>query len=204
MKRDRIFCKNFGFSLLELLLTMVIIAILFLAMNSHQSQVNQDKQSIACQANLRNIHLALEVYAAENRGRLPYVQGATSSDEPLSLLVPRSTSMTEVFICPGSGDSKLPAGKPFGGYVISYAYAMGLQITNDASSMLLSDGQVNDQPKKAGETVFSITGRRPGANHFKYGGNVLFADGHVERFKPVTTNDLAILSGAIFLNPRKR
>jgi hypothetical protein len=56
----------------------------------------------ACQQNLQKIYLAAEIYAKDSAGRFPVVASARTSEEPLNLLVPRYTSDTSVFICPGA------------------------------------------------------------------------------------------------------
>ncbi len=52
--------------------------------------------------------------------------------------------------------------------------------TSTPQQVLMSDRQVDTQSKAAGQAVFSSTGKPPGSNHDKYGGNLLFCDGHVE------------------------
>jgi prepilin-type processing-associated H-X9-DG protein len=106
-----------------------------------------------------------------------------------------------VFICPGSKDSPLPAGESFLKRKISYAYYMG-RGSNDAAQVLLSDAQVNTNAKAAGQPAFSLTGKAPGNNHHKYGGNFLFGDGHMERTPPVVPFALGLTSGVVLLNPK--
>ena len=125
MKRD-------GFSLLELLICMALMMVLFVMANSFGSKSYQDRQKIACEKNLQTIHVALKIYAMENKSAFPYLPGAVSSEAPLSALVPRYTSVTGIFICPGSKDKALPEAKPFANRKISYAYAMGLTTQGDA------------------------------------------------------------------------
>jgi len=45
--------------------------------------------------------VALQIYAGDFSGRLPAVTNAPTSEAPLSLLVPRYTVDTSIFICPG-------------------------------------------------------------------------------------------------------
>ena len=58
----------------------------------------------------------------------------------------------------------------------------------------MSDRQVNTLPKKAGDYAFSTTGKPPGNNHHKYGGNFLFGDGHMEMAPPQVPFSLPIHS----------
>jgi predicted RecB family nuclease len=66
----------------------------------------------------------------------------------------------------------------------------------------MSDRQINTLPKSAGDIAFSINGKPPGNNHHKYGGNVLFSDGHMEMTPPKISFSLAVPPGVVLLNPR--
>ena len=117
------------------------------------------------------------------------------------MLVPRYTVDTAVFICPGSKDAPLPDGESFLKRKISYAYYMG-RGSNDATEVLLSDAQVNTNAKAAGQQAFSLTGKAPGNNHHKYGGNFLFGDGRMERTPPLVPFALGVTQGVVLLNPK--
>ena len=65
----------------------------------------------------------------------------------------------------------------------------------------MSDSQVDTQSKAAGQLVFSSTGKPPGNNHDKSGGNVLFSDGRVERTPPNAAFSLVLTQGVVLLNP---
>lgn len=168
-----------GFSLIEMLITLTLILIMSVMLYGFGSRSHQQKQKLACQKNLENIYLALDIYSKENSSKLPTLPGATSSEAPLSQLVPHYTVASEIFICPGSKDSALPNGEPFADRRISYAYWMERSL-GGAKDWLMSDRLVNTLPKQAGDPVFSPNGKPPGNNHHKYGGNFLFADGHSE------------------------
>jgi prepilin-type N-terminal cleavage/methylation domain-containing protein len=168
-----------GFSLIELLIVMVIILILASMLYSSGSRSRQDKDKAACERNLQKIYLALDIHSKENNGAMPFVAGAQTSEAPLSQLVPRFTVASEAFICPGSGDTPLANGEPFANRRISYAYFMGRRST-DPGGLLMSDRQINTQPKAVGELVFSEDGKAPGNNHHKYGGVYLLLDGRTE------------------------
>src|SRR5512139_445188 len=91
-----------GFSLLELLLTAALILILFVMLYGHSSGSHQRRQKQACQQNLQTIYVALQIHAGDHDGWFPAKTNALTSEEPLSLLVPRYISVTRHFICPGS------------------------------------------------------------------------------------------------------
>jgi len=190
-----------GFSLIELLVTLAIILILFTMLYGFSSRNHQKTQKQACEKNLQNIYLALDIHSKENSGQLPTVTNAQTSERPLSLLVPRYTVASELFTCPGSKDGKLPNGEPFAERRISYAYLMGRELA-DANAFLMSDRQINPQPKAAGEPVFSTDGKPPGNNHHQYGGNYLFPDGHTETSGAKAPFAIAWPTNVTFLNPK--
>jgi type II secretory pathway pseudopilin PulG len=191
-----------AFSLIELLIVMVLMILMYMMMFSPASKSYQAQQKADCARNLQQMFVALKIYATENAGKFPVVDGATTSEEPLSLLVPKYTTMTGCFTCPGSGDKKLPVGEPFAGGRVSYAYYMGLTDSAPGTQPLVSDRQVNDRGKKKGDAVFSADGRKPGGNHRKFGGVVLFGDGRAVEIDPVLDRDLPCPEGIKLLEPR--
>lgn len=191
-----------GFSLLELLIVMAIIIILFTLYWSGGSRSYQMKQIAACEKNLMNVYIGMKTYSLENNNKFPTLLNAQTSEAPLSQLVPRSTTGTEFFICPGTKDSKLPDAKPFGDRKISYAYYMGHNSEDGADQPLMSDRQVNTQPKQVGQLLFSIDGKAPGNNHNKYGGNVMFCDGNVQSSGVKSAFTLTNATNVVLLNPK--
>lgn len=190
-----------AFSLLELLIVMALVIVLTVMLWGFGSQTNQEKQKLACQVNLQKIFVAMQIYANDSSGRFPVQSGAQTSEGPLSLLVPRYTSDTSLFICPGSKDSPLPSGEPFAKRRISYAYYMGRRAT-DTSELLMSDRQVDTQPKRVKQVVFSLSGKKPGNNHHKYGGNYLFCDGRIEMGSALAPFPIPVPQGISPLNPK--
>lgn len=194
-------CPDAGFSLIEMLITLALILIMATMLYGFGSRSHQKTQKQACEKNLQNIYLALDIYSKENSGRLPFVTNATSSEAPLSQLVPRYTVASEIFICPGSKDGALPNGEPFAERRISYGYFMGRRLA-EANTIIMSDRQINAQPKPAGTPVFSSDGKPPGNNHHKFGGNFLFTDGHTDSSKAAAPFALDWPTNVTFLNPK--
>jgi len=190
-----------AFSLIELLITMALIIFMFVMLYSPRSQSHQRKQKLACQKNLQTIYMALQIYANDSNGAFPARAGAQTSEAALSLLVPRYTSVTESFICPGSRDAKLPEGEPFEKRKISYAYYSERRMA-DTNEVLMTDAQVNALPKTQGQPIFSSDGKKPGNNHNKYGGNFLFCDGNVQMSSAAAPFSLVPTPGVVLLNPR--
>lgn len=187
-----------GFSLLELLLTLVIILILTTLYWSPNRANRQMALQSACRSNLQKIYIAMEIYAGDHAGKFPIVASARTSAQGLEPLVPRYSSDTSIFICPGSSDSA-PGGQSLKNRVISYAYYMGRASTNQ--QVLITDRQVDAQPKTTGQLVFSSDGKAPGNNHRQFGGNFLFCDGRVEASSPKASIPLALSPGETLLNP---
>jgi len=184
-----------------MLITLALILIMFVMLYGFGSKGHQQQQKKACQKNLQKVYVALEIFANDHEGLFPALPGALTAEEPLATLVPRYTADTSSFICPGSKDSPLPSGEPFGKGKISYAYFMGRPLSA-SSEVLLTDKQVNAQQKNAGENVFSMTGKSPGNNHHKYGGNYLFVDGRMEMSSARAPFSIVWTQGVVLLNPR--
>ena len=191
-----------GFSLLELFLVVVIIFILFTLSISPRSKSHQERALAECQSHLQNIYVALKTFSADHQAALPAVPGAETSEAPLSLLVPKYTTGSEFFICPGSPDKSLPEARPFADRKISYAYYMGRTLAEGPEAPLVSDAQVDSSPKTTGQTVFSPDGKKPGNNHNRFGGNFLFCDGNVQTTPSRLAFPLPQTTNVILLNPK--
>jgi prepilin-type N-terminal cleavage/methylation domain-containing protein len=190
-----------GFSLIELLVVVALMCVLSAMLYGFGSASHQRSQQKLCGDNLQKIFLALQIYANDYRGFLPNDTNAVTSEEVLDELVPKYTADTTIFICPGGRDSEFPSGEPLRNHKISYAYFMGQKLEAPPDP-LLSDRQVNTEPKRAGEMVFSADGKPPGNNHHKYGGNFLMGDGSVQFSPPQLTFSLAKKPGIVLLNPK--
>jgi prepilin-type N-terminal cleavage/methylation domain-containing protein/prepilin-type processing-associated H-X9-DG protein len=190
-----------GFSLIELLAVAAILLLLFTLYWGSSAGDNQQRQAQKdCQVHLQKIHMAMEIYANDNAGKFPEAPGARTSEEVLDTLVPRYTVDTATFICPGSKDPPLPAGQSFRQHRISYAYYMGRRAT-EPQQVLMSDQQVDNQSRNAGAYAFSSTGKPPGNNHGKLGGNFLFCDGRAESSPAQVPFSIVLTQGVVLLNP---
>jgi type II secretory pathway pseudopilin PulG len=188
-------------SLLELLVTFALVAIVMALMSSYLGVSSRNRALTDCRNNLQKIYLALSIYQNDNNGAFPFLKDATNSAGPLSLLVPKSTTVTELFICPGSKDAPLPEAESFAGRKISYAYYMGRTTNDDAGEIIASDAQVDAAPKNAGQQIFSADGRKPGNNHGNEGGNLLSRGGEVTGSAPKASRDVRFPPEVRLLNP---
>jgi type II secretory pathway pseudopilin PulG len=189
-----------GFSLVELIVVLALIIILTVMSTSRFSASARRRDLIGCGKNLEKIYLALSIYRNDNSA-FPFLQDAQTSAEALSLLIPKSTTVTEMFICPGSGDAPLPEGESFARHRISYAYYMGWATNDEAQAILVSDWQINTLPKQKGQQVFSLDGKKPANNHYGEGGNLLSLDGNVTLSHPKASRDLVFPATVRLLNP---
>jgi prepilin-type processing-associated H-X9-DG protein len=193
--------QSSAFSLIELLVVLVLMIIMIVMFWGFGSVNRQRAAEKACQQNLSKIYVALQIYANDFGGKFPQNTNAQTSEQVLDLLVPKYTADTSIFICPGGRDSQIPEGAPLDKYKISYAYYMG-RGPADAQDALMSDRQVNTNSKSAGDRVFSTTGKPPGNNHYKYGGNFLFCDGSLKMTPPHVSFPLPLPQGVVLLNPK--
>src|SRR5580692_6079137 len=132
-----------AFSLIELMVTIAIIAILSAMMYSFASGHHQRTQKELCSDNLLKIYVGLQIYANDTKGILPQSTNAQTSEDVLDVLVPKYSADTSIFVCPGGRDSDFPSGDSLRQHKISYAYYMGRRLDDPATTVLMSDRQVN-------------------------------------------------------------
>ena len=189
-----------GFSLIELLVVLVVMTLLLTLYWNHGPS-KRDVALGACRQNLEKAYLALQIYSRENGDKYPVVTNALTSEQALAPLVPKYTSDTSVFICPAAGGEPLPTGKTFADWKISYAYYMGRR-ASDSDKVLMSDAQIDTSSKSKGNTVFSDTGKAPGNNHGKGGGNFMMGDGSVVSSTADAPFPLTVTPPIVLLNPK--
>jgi hypothetical protein len=183
-------------------LVLVVVLVLTILSIGRISGSSRDKIKAQCQGNLQKIFLSSTIYANDYKGNHPVVKNAEHSEEPLSLLIPRYSTLTEMFICPGSGDRTLPEGESFARRRISYAYYMGRTNNEGPDEVIVTDRQVDTASKKAGQQIFSNNGKKPGANHSKYGGCYVTLGGESGGSRSFADRDFLFGTNITLLNPR--
>lgn len=190
-----------GFSLVELLVTFAIMCIVISMLYGFGSARHQKTQKQLCADNLQKMFLAAQIYANDFGGKFPVASNAVTSEDALGVLVPRYSTDTSIFICPGGRDSQIPSGEPLRDHRISYAYFMGRR-ADSSPKILFADRLVDTLPKRLGEFIFSTNGKAPGNNHHKFGGNFLLTDGSVTASPARLELPALETNGIILLNPK--
>src|SRR5436190_9709718 len=134
--------SRYGFTLIELLVVIAIIAILAAVLLPVLSTAKNSGKKAACLSNLRQIGVAIHLYAQDHEGRIPY-----------GPVAPPFTSPAEFYPSTGSPTSliSLRSGAPVGLGLLLQGYL------GDASKVLFcpgADKAVNAEAEleKAGKT----------------------------------------------------
>lgn len=199
MKTERA-CNCTGFSLVELLIVLALLIILTVLSTGRLNKSARQRELAGCEKNLQKIYLVLSIYRSDNDA-YPFSADASTSEIPLSALVPKCTTDTSVFICPGSHDPPLPEGERFDQRRISYAYYMGWTTHDDPNQIIVTDWQRDTSAKVKGQLVFSPDGAKPGNNHSAEGGNLLSCGGEISRSHPRASRALPLPPPVRLLNP---
>jgi len=110
-----------------------------------------------CSNNLRQIGLAIHMYASENKRQYP---------PELAVLIPTEGLSAEVFVCPASNDTRLD-GSP--------AQQAASLLSGDHCSYVYIGRGMTDAVGADHVVAFELP-----ENHSRAGGNVLYGDAHVE------------------------
>lgn len=150
--------RNPGFTLVELLVVISIIALLISLMLPSLSQSRELARNIRCKANLRQVAIASTAYSSENKGYAPLVSSANSYGNWAWMFLlssylngPSENQMLPIYASPASGANwiKAPAAMmkvlqcpstwrafEMWGY---NSYAINVNLTNEPSTAVTID-----------------------------------------------------------------
>ena len=191
--------KRKGFTLIELLVVIAIIAILAAMLLPALSQAREKARAARCTANLKQLALAIHMYAQDNNDYLPWVHMYSNGggnrywpymlDTYVGLTSSAHKTHTGVFFCP----TNLIVGSICGCYAgdTSYAYFLGpnkleggtepapseltrlTRLAYPGTLRLFSESGITDNYWGGWQKADIHTG----------GANYAFCDGHVEYLK---------------------
>jgi prepilin-type N-terminal cleavage/methylation domain-containing protein/prepilin-type processing-associated H-X9-DG protein len=161
--------KKRGFTLIELLVVIAIIAILASMLLPVLARAREEGRRTACKNNLRQIGLALSMYAQSWDEMFPVeIAGATNTGKALGLLYPDQISDEMIFHCKSDTGAGRTPKMGAGGLVTgsSYLYAGYGANANSATSLEISGDR-------------DALGVQANSQHKLEGANLLFVDAHV-------------------------
>jgi prepilin-type processing-associated H-X9-DG protein len=201
-----------GFTLVELLVVIGIIALLIALLLPAVSAAREQAKTVQCLSNLRQMAVAAHAYVAENRGSYPpaywdsdgwdfsYVDG-----KPVPGLLWAGRGAAAIHQCPSFEGASNTAGDPYTGYNYNTSYighgkweavqqpAKASQVRRPSETALFGDGQYAGGANKYMRAPFAYPGdplgfglRSAGTQGFRHRGkttNVAFCDSHAETLR---------------------
>lgn len=183
-----------GFTLIEMLISVAVVAILASLIIGSVSKIKQSAQRSACAGNLRQIGAAAQQYAADNNGNFPFtydlVLGVNDPGGLITYLGGYVNDDYRLFYCPDAIHCQPSPGVP----AYTYAYQKNLPPASRFFLMgyfwtvsVSGDQWKVSLPQKTaglGSRVLAMCPNNGGGNVHNRLFNVLRADGRIDIRKP--------------------
>jgi prepilin-type N-terminal cleavage/methylation domain-containing protein/prepilin-type processing-associated H-X9-DG protein len=176
-----------GFTLLELLASITIIAVLAALMFPAFRNYREKADGVTCVSNLRQIGMAVQNYVARNDGRYPEIEPDPKnpvypSDENVKGMLETLAeyAVTEGIVkCPADLKSGTPAFARFGS---SYEWRPFVDDELQSNPVILTRGGQRTVPPSKIILAFDVDRVHGMSGDFKSKKNYLYGDGHVRPY----------------------
>lgn len=160
--------KTRGFTLIELLVVIAIIAILAAILFPVFARAREKARQTSCLSNLKQIGLALQMYAQDYDMLLPLANEYPGTDGPPGLydVIEPYVKNEQIFRCPSDRDNM------FQTHGTSYDYALGLLDVGMPTQMI--DNPWNKEPSQ------QMIAQDFSDEWHSTGANVVYCDGHAK------------------------
>lgn len=201
-----------GFSLIELLVVVAIIAILATFGVSASTGALERVQATKCLSSMRQIGTAIQLYVADNNGGLPDTSHMRATDgSSLSWTTTLSAYLTTNFIgrCPANKDALVPVTYAWNDLLTSPngAGISVLMCANPSATMIVgetADSYISEHfhfSQSRTRVTYNQFRRDVSVDRHNTYANYLFVDGHVESLAPSDVRARLAPTTSKFLQP---